>query len=124
MKEASRKGMLIFEKGKYFLEVEGERQELPPGMGIDEAQLRDLAGKEVEVLYSEPKRFAIALLGPRMPPIICYLPPWPPEPWPGPTCYLPVPWLIKGVEKEVRANLAKRFLDEGLINREVYDKLV
>jgi hypothetical protein len=51
MKEAIAKGKVISEKGKYYLEVEGERQELPMGMGIDEAQLGELASQEVEVLY-------------------------------------------------------------------------
>jgi hypothetical protein len=77
----------------------------------------------------------IGLLGRRRPPIICYLPVWPPlpipplpippwPPFPGPPCYLPPDWLIKGVEQEVRINLAKRFLEGGVIGQEVYDKLI
>jgi len=118
MKKETRTGTVVFEEGKYFLEVEGRREELLAGLVADEEQLRKLVGEEVEVLYSEPKRFVVGLVSRKIGPILCYV--WPP--WP--VCYYPVPWILRGVEKEVRVNLAKRFLKEGLISEEVYDKLI
>jgi hypothetical protein len=49
---------------------------------------------------------------------LCYIP-WPPF-WI--LCYLPVPWLTRGVEREVQTNLAKRFLEEGYISEEVFER--
>ncbi|MGD8969756.1 MAG: hypothetical protein PVI07_19800 [Anaerolineae bacterium] len=120
MKEEERTGTVVLEEGKYFLEVAGERQELPPGFAAEE-QLKELAGREVGVLYSEPKRFVVGLVDRRLGPIICYLPipPIPPIP-----CYIPPPWVFRGIEKQVRINLADRFLEEGYISEEVYEKLI
>jgi len=118
MKEEARIGTVVFKEGKYFLEVEGRREELLVGLVADEAQLRKLVGQEVEVLYSEPRRVVVGLVAREIGPILCYVrPPWP-------VCYYPIPWILRGVEREVRVNLAKRFLEEGLISEEVYAKLV
>jgi hypothetical protein len=140
MKEGMQMGKVIFEEEKYFLEIEGQRQELPVAAVGDEARLKELVGQEVEILYSEPKRDIVGLVAQeRMAVMIC--PPWPPwPPWPPPPpppwppwpppwppcfmCYLPPIWLIEGVEREVQTNLAKRFLEEGYISEEVFNRLV
>lgn len=120
MKEETRIGTVGFKEGKYFLEVAGRREELPVGIVAEEAQLKELVGQEVEVLYSEPRRVVVGLIAKELPPITCYIPWW--RRWH--TCYLPAPWVLRGVEKEVRANLAKQFLEEGLISEEVFERLV
>jgi hypothetical protein len=121
MREEKRTGILVFEEGKYFLEVEGRREEVPPEAVAQEARLKELVGQEVEVLYSEPKRAVVGLVARELMPILCYIP-WPPLP-PCFMCYLPPPWVIRGVEQEVRTNLARRFLEEGYISEEVFERL-
>jgi len=119
MKEETRVGTVGFEEGKYFLEVEGRREELLAGLVAQEAQLEKLVGQEVEVLYSEPRRLVVGLVAREIGPILCYIPP--PVP---PLCYYPVdPWAFRGIEREVRVNLAKRFLEEGLISEGVFERL-
>jgi hypothetical protein len=119
MKEEMHVGTIAFEKGKFYLEVEGRREEVPPGAVADEAQFKELVGREVEVLYSEPRRVVVGLVARELHPILCYVP------WPRwVTCYLPAIWPIRGVEREVQANLAKQFLEEGYISEEVYERLV
>jgi hypothetical protein len=114
-------GTVVLEGGKYFLEVAGKREELPAGLVAEEAQLKELVGQKVEVLYSEPTRFVIGLAARQRPPIVvCY---FPPLPWPP--CYIPIPfWVMRGIEKEVRVNLAKGLLEEKIISKEVYEKLL
>ncbi len=118
MKEETRVGTVSFEEGKYFLEVEGKREELPVGI-VAEAKLKELVGREVEVLYTEPRRFVAGLVDRKIGPILCYIPiPIPPIP-----CYIPPPWFFRGVEEQVRINLAKQFLEEGLISEEIFGRL-
>lgn len=111
-------GTIVMEGEKYFIDVAGQREELPVVVVGDEAELKEMVGTQVEVLYSEPTRFIVGLKPPRRPPWLCYLPR---PPW---LCYLPPPWVFRGFEQQVRVNLAKQFLEEGLISKEVYDRLV
>ena len=122
MKGETRRGIVAYEEGKYFLEVEGRREELPTRAVAEEARLKELVGQEVEVLYSEPRRAVVGLVAKERMLIPCYVP-WPPWP-PCFMCYLPASWLIRGVEREVQVNLAKRFLEEGYISEEVFERLV
>lgn len=142
MKRQADKGKIILEEGKYFLDIDGKKQELPAGT-IDEAKLKELAGKEVEIIYSEPQSFVVGIKADKTIILNCFIFPWPPKPpcyvpcyiwdprppWPPCyihcfVCYLPADWLIKGVEVEVRKNLAQRFLDEGIISKENYEKFI
>lgn len=137
-------GKITAAEGRYFLETEGQRLELPTA-ALGEAAA-ELVGKEVEVLLSEPVRNIVALV-PRRPrvPIICYVPV--PDVFTRiaaaqerarvtsaasqldlsklhpPICYFPADWLVKGVDEQVRINLAKKLLDEKLIGTAVYEKL-
>lgn len=118
MEGETRVGTVGFEEGKYFLEVEGRRWELEAGVIISDGRVEDLVGQEVEVLYSEPTRFVVGLVTEKFGGVLCYV-------RPRPTCYYPAdPWLLRGVEREVRVNLAKGFLEEKLISKEVFEKLV
>jgi hypothetical protein len=114
MPEEIREGTIIFEEGKYLLEVEGKREELPVGVRLQERQLKKLVGQKVEVLYTEPKQFVVGLKAFRRPPILCYVPP---------VDWLIDPAVLTGVEKQVRLNLAKQFLKAKLISQEIYAKL-
>jgi hypothetical protein len=121
MKGETRRGIVAYEEGKYLLEVEGKREELPTRDVAEEARLKELVGQEVEVLYSEPRRAVVGLVAKERILIPCYIP-WPP--WYWVTCYIPAPWVIRGLEREVQVNLAKRFLEEGYISEEVFERLV
>lgn len=111
-------GKVAYEAGKYFLEVAGRREELVPGALADEAQLKELVGQEVEILYTEPRSWVVGLATARRR-IVCYMP------LPRPVCYLAIdPRVLRGLQDKVRLNLAKQFLEEKLISKEVYDKLV
>jgi hypothetical protein len=114
-------GKIAFEKNRFFLEVEGKREEIPVAAG-DEGRLKEMVGQEVQVLYSEPKRAVVGLVGVERIPFFCYVP-WPPWPPPCFMCYLPPYWLIRGVERQVQENLARRFLEEGVISAEVFERL-
>jgi hypothetical protein len=117
MPDEIRKGVLGVERGEFFLEVEGRREELPVGIQ-DEAQLHELVGETVEVLYSVPKPYVVGLVAKR---VRCYYI----------LCYYPAPpWLryrgtiIPAIDEKVRVHLAKRFMEEGLISDRVFEKLV
>ena len=124
MAERKKMGFVVFDEGRYFLEVEDRREPLPVETVLQEEQLEKLVGQEVEVLLSEPRQAVVGLVAKELLPfpIGCYIP-WPPWP-PCFLCYLPVPWLIRGVERQVQVNLAKRFLEEGYISEEVFRRLV
>jgi hypothetical protein len=141
-----KEGVVIAEGDKFFLELAGSRVELQPQMmgGVD--NLKALAGQKVEILYSEPTRFVVGLQAGRRPPILCYYqhgPYWETtvgaEPVPQYhvvitdeagirrpiiVCYVPAPGLIKGVEYEVRRNLANQLLQEGYISADVHEKIL
>jgi hypothetical protein len=61
MEEKIIKGKVVHKEGKYFLEVAGKMEELPVGLLTDEGFLKEQVGKEVEVLYSTPKPFVMAI---------------------------------------------------------------
>jgi hypothetical protein len=105
-------GKVVAKNGKYFLEAERTLHELPAGLLVDETHLKDLVGHEVEVMLSEPQRFVVAIL-PKRPRIPI-------------TCYIPFPWWRNAeivIDKVAGVRLAKRFLEEGVINKGVYEKI-
>lgn len=146
MQEHTKMGKIVSEGGKYFVVLADGRHELPSQLAGGEEALKELAGQEVEVLFSDPVVFPIALRPKRRPPILCYLPA---GPWLDvahslahgalleasvvsaaehiklrPTCYVPAPWVIKGVENQVRVNLANELLEKGIINKQVHEQIV
>jgi hypothetical protein len=133
-------GKVIHESGKYFLEIDNKRHELTPELSGGEDALKAIVGQEVEVLYAKPTPVALAVKGKVR--ITCYLVMSPEQlghvhPIEAtvkaqlgadvirlrPTCYVPAPWVIKGVEEQVRENLARELHAQGIISQEVYDKL-
>ena len=146
MSEA-KEGVVIAEKGKYYLDLAGARVELLPQMTGGEENLKALAGQKVEVLYSEPTRFVVGLQSGRRPPILCYIVPFTFGQQGGVAvehaqefhiaitdvegirrpiilCYVPAPELIAGIEFEVRRNVANQMLQEGYISADVHAKIV
>lgn len=132
-------GKVVLERGKYFLKVGRTKEELVPEAVGGVEVLKAVEGQEVEVLYSEPLTFVVGLRPKRRPPILCYLPaPWnrfvlQHEPIVAtqagpiirkPTCYIPADWVIKGVEEKIRQNLAKELFDQGIISKEVNEKII
>ena len=115
MKGDTAMGTVLFENGKYYIEADGERNELPVSLLTQEENLKDLLGQKVEVLYSEPKRFVVGLIPDKQV-----------KRWPRIICYLPAPWegLIETrVADSMRATLAKQYLEAGIISEEVFGKL-
>ena len=143
-----KEGVVIAEAGKFFLDVAGARVELAPQMVGGAENLKGLAGQKVEILYSEPARFIAGLKAGHRPPILCYLPPvtfgvqgLTPEAAraqqfhiaitdpagirrPMILCYVPAPEVVKGIEFELRRNIANQLLQEGYIGADVHEKIV
>ncbi len=110
-------GKVIHDGGRFFVQTGEARTELPVGLVADEKQLQKLVGKEVNVLFSEPTRFIVALVPtvPRIPRIICYIPL--PDAVFGPS-------VITAVEEAARLNLANQLLEAGVISQAVHDQIV
>lgn len=110
------KARIVLKDGKYYLTRGRQRQELQPLIASDE-DLRALVDKEVQ-LAIEPHRIIVGFRTPDVR-IVCYLAP-PPRRW---MCYLPRPELLQGIQDQVRRNLLDRMLQEGVIDREIAEKL-
>jgi hypothetical protein len=114
MKKDTEKGTIRYEDGKYFVEANDRREALPTDLLTSAEDLKPLVGQEVEVLYSEPRRFIIGLV------------PHEAVKWPRIICYVPAPWrgMIEARAIEaMRLSLAKQYHDEGIISEEVFKKL-
>jgi hypothetical protein len=101
-------GTVVLKDGTYFLEAEGKLHPIPVSPKTQPAQLKELVGQKVEILYSEPKSFVAGLLRPGHPPI---------------TCYFQIETFFGVVPEEARVALAKQLLNEGLLSQETFNKL-
>ena len=113
MAERPKAGTVVQKEGTFFLEIEGKHHPIPVGANVH-TQLRELVGKKVEIVYSEPKSFVVGLIqagtgSVRPPRIICYFP--------------ADPWAVGVVEEAARAGLARQFLNEGVLSKETFEKL-
>ncbi len=109
------KATIATKDGKYYLVRGRQREELSPLMA-SEKELQALVGKEVQ-LATEPRRIIVGFRTPKVR-VLCYIH-WPRR-W---MCYLPRPELLHGIEEQVRHNLLDQMLKEGVIDREVAEKL-
>lgn len=100
-------GTVVLKEGNFFLEAEGKLTPIPVSPNAHPANLKELVGKKVELVYSEPKSFIAGLVGGRIP-VLCY---FPADPW------------LTVVDEGARASLAKQFLNEGYINQATFQKL-
>lgn len=108
MQQRNPVGTVIYAEGRYLLEADGRRREIPIGPLVDEAQLKELVGKEVEIFLGEPP--VLGVRQPGRPGVICYYPP-------------PDFWHTAGIlGDKVRLPLLKALRDEGWISQEVYDR--
>jgi len=107
-------GKLVLHEGKYFLETPGKTRPIELPAQADPTQLKELVGKEVEIVYSEPKVFIAGLIGvpvgatSRPPRIVCYIPA-PPE--------------FGLISEELRAGFAKQLFNDGTLSKENYERL-
>ncbi len=107
-------GTVVFKDGTYFLEAEGKHHPIPVAASVQAPQLRELVGKKVDILYSEPKSFVAGLVpsGAASGKLVRIL------------CYFPAdPWAVGVVPEEARAGLARQFLNEGVLSKENFEKL-
>jgi hypothetical protein len=109
MAEKIVKGKVIHKEGKYFLEVAGKHEVMPVGRLTDEGFLKDIVGKEVEVFYSTPKPFVVAIKWPGRPPI---------------TCYFVIDTVLTQPSPELTRSVATKLLNEGFITQEVFEKII
>jgi hypothetical protein len=100
-------GTVVLKDGAFLLEAEGKFHAIPVGPHTQAAHLKELAGKKVEILYSEPKSFIVGLVGGRVP-ILCYFPADPYSTF---------------VDEGARAGLAKQLLNEGVLSQETFNKI-
>ncbi len=112
MEEKVVKGKVVHKEGKYFLEVAGKMEELPIGLLADEKFLKEQEGQEVEVFYSLPKPYVVALKTIKIPRIIL--------------CNIPAELrgnLITHPSAEMIHSVSTRLLKEGFITQKVFDKI-
>ena len=101
-------GTVVHKEGTYFLEAEGKLHPIPVSAKTQPAQLKEMVGQTVEILYSEPKSFVAGLWRPGRPPI---------------TCYFQIEKFFGVVPEESRVALAKQLFNEGLLSQETFAKL-
>lgn len=112
-KAMTARGTLLREGGRYFLEVEGLRQELTTGFLTDESELEKAVGTQVELTYTEPIQHIIAIQQ-RKAPFVRFL------------CYAPaVRWVEKSImtDPAVIERVAKAYLDSGVITAQQHAKI-
>ena len=107
MAHRPRSGTVVQKEGNFFFEAEGKLSPIPISPTFQPATLKELVGKKVEVLYTEPRSFVAGLVGGRVP-ILCY---FPVDPW------------FSVVDEGARLGVAQQFLNEGLINQETFAKI-
>ena len=105
-------GKVIHNKGKYYLEVEGKHQIINEKALSNPAELKNLAGKNVEVTYSTgQKLFPVRITASEAK-----------KPIPL-TCYVPPAEMLKDFKVSVhRSVLLDKMFKEKHINQEIYEK--
>jgi len=112
-------GKIVHKEGKYLLDVAGKVEALPVGLLTDRKFLDEHVGKDVEVLYSIPSSYVVAIKPVK--PIIK-----------GPIglCNIPRPeflgftTLVTQPSIAVARNIATALLKGGQITQEVHDTIV
>jgi hypothetical protein len=113
----TKKGKVISKEGKYFLEVEGKATAISDKTVSDPAALKSMAGKAVEVEYSDgksvfPVSIEVPSAGPKVRPKIRI------------TCYLPKIDISSLVMTDaLRTNLAAKMATEGIITKSLAEKI-
>lgn len=147
-------GKVLEHEGRFFVEVENRLEELDPMLVGGVEVLHKLAGQEVELVTQDvpwiagvmwdkvrilcyippidrfrdllgehliaPVEFQAGAAVPHMHTAAARRFKLPR----GPLCYLPAPWVIRGVEEVIRKNLLEQFRVDEIISQEVYERLV
>ncbi|MBZ5600074.1 MAG: hypothetical protein LAN83_17325 [Acidobacteriia bacterium] len=107
-------GTVLFKEGNFFVDVEGKHELIPVGHE-DAPHLKQLVGKKVEVVFSEPTRFIAGLIPTEetLVKIVKVL------------CYIPAPDFRTAVVvgEHARIEIAKRMLDAGQLSKENFAKI-
>jgi hypothetical protein len=113
-KEKPGRGTLVREGGRYFMEIEGLRQELTVGFLTDENALQKAVGTEFDLIYTEPIRHVIAFRTVEAPfvKVLCYR--------------AAVKWVEKSLmtDPSVIKRVAKSYLDAGVITRRQHERII
>lgn len=102
MQERELYGTVVQEKGAFFLEFQGMRQELPEGVMVDHDRLAKLVGQRVHVVFGNAP---IVVLDH----ILCYVPA---DPW---------AWVGR-VEPGIRQGILDGMVQAGLLTKERADQ--
>lgn len=111
MPDMPKTGKVIRRDDKFYLVTPGKEEQFQIAASIDSAQLNELVGKEVELVYSEPRVFVTGIVGVgtvRPPRIICYF---------------PIDTDLGVIAEDARTAFAQQFLDEGILSKENYERL-
>jgi hypothetical protein len=112
-------GKIVHKDGRYFLEAAGKMETLPVGLLTDRTFLDEHVGKDVEVLYSIPSSFVVAIKPAKSiikgPIGLCNIPR--PE-------FLGFTTLVTQPSVAVARNIATALLKGGQITQEVHDTIV
>jgi hypothetical protein len=107
-------GTVLFKEGNFFVEFEG-KQELLPVSHENVPHAKELVGKKVEVLLSEPQRFIAGLI---------LAEEKVPFKRPRILCYKPIPDFLKAViDDKERILLARQLFEAKIVNKETFEKL-
>lgn len=147
-------GKVLEHEGRFFIEVENRLEELDPMLVGGVEVLQKLAGQEVELVtqdipwiagvmwdkvrilcYIPPiEHFRDLFAEHLVAPVDLHAGPAVPHVYAaasrrvkfprGPLCYIPAPWVIRGVEDVIRKNLLEQFRVDEIITQEVYERLI
>jgi hypothetical protein len=110
----SKFGTVLLKEGNFFVEFEG-KQELLPVSKANAPQVKELVGKKVEVLLSEPQTFIAGLVLVEEKPTFKRI---------QMTCNVPPPpFLTAVIDERARVVYARQMLEEKRISQETYDKI-
>ena len=114
-------GTIVEVEGNYFLQTSGEKaarkkEMVKLGSATEKATYSKLVGQKAEVILSEPVRSVVAIaVTPKRPEFKCYFI----------LCYIPVPFRVLPVmDRELIAPLAQQFLQEGILSKETFNKVM
>jgi len=106
--ERTAKGVINQVGGKYILEVEGRKFDLPVGPTLPEAEIKRFAGKAVTAFFSMKKPENLVAIGtwptPERPRFRCVL------------CYLPAPDWIRRIDSAVREVAIREMVKAKIIS--------
>ncbi len=107
-------GKVLKSGGKYVLQVDRRKMELPVGLTMSDGEIRKLAGKEVYVAFSMKNPREVVAIGTWPTPedkakfkIVCVL------------CYLPAPETIRGISPKVREGIISEMARAKIISPEL-----